>query len=140
MSVRTVVDTSVWVDVLRDGSGARRSRLEAELDPEDVLLTPFSQLELLQGCRDEREWALLEAYLEDQEYLEPRRETWARAARILFDLRRQGLTVRSPVDCCIAQIAIDHRVLLLHRDRDFEAIARVRPLQQRFLRWEGETG
>ena len=140
MSVRTVVDTSVWVDVLRDGSGARRSRLEAEVDPEDVLLTPFCQLELLQGCRDEREWALLDAYLQAQEYLVPRSQTWPRAARIFFDLRRQGSTVRSPIDCCIAQIAIDHRVLLLHRDRDFEVIAGVRPLQQRFLPWEGEVG
>jgi len=32
------------------------------------------------------------------------------------------------VDCCIAQIAIESGVLLLHQDRDFERIARIRPL------------
>lgn len=136
MSVPTIVDTSVWVDVFRDGSGRRRQQLEAVVDPDDVLLTAFSELELLQGCRDESEWSLLASYLETQEFVEPRRSTWALAARIFFDLRRTGRTVRSPIDCCIAQVAIDSRTLLLHRDRDFEVIAEIRPLQQRFLHWD----
>jgi predicted nuclease of predicted toxin-antitoxin system len=41
----------------------------------------------------------------------------------------QGLTVRSTIDCCIAQAAIDHQAVLIHNDRDFEAIAQVRSLQ-----------
>ena len=57
----------------------------------------------------------------------------AEAARIDFELRRRGKTVRSPIDCCIAQIALDHDVLLLHRDRDFEVIAGVRPLREQHL-------
>lgn len=135
MSVRTIVDTSVWIDVFRDASGARGAHLERVVDPEDVVLTPFTELELLQGCRDETEWALLLSYLDSQEYLEPVRATWAAAARIFFDLRRTGRTVRSPIDCCIAQLAIQHQLLLVHRDNDFDVIAGVRPLQQRFLEW-----
>jgi len=135
MSVPTIVDTSVWIDVFRDASTNRRRQLEAMVDPDDVLLTPFTELELLQGCRDEEEWSLLAAYLETQEYRAPSRETWAAAARIFFDLRRLGKTVRSPIDCCIAQVAIDSGVLLIHRDRDFEVIAEIRPLQQLFVRW-----
>ena len=38
-------------------------------------------------------------------HIEASVETWQAAARIYYDLRRQGLTVRSPIDCCIAQIA-----------------------------------
>ncbi len=135
MSVRTIVDTSVWIDVFRDSSGLYGAHLETVVDSEDVVLTPFTELELLQGCRDEQEWALLMAYLRTQEYVEPVRETWAAAARIYFDLRRSGLTVRSPIDCCIAQLAIEHALLLLHRDRDFLVIADARPLQQRYLEW-----
>ena len=135
MSVPTIVDTSVWIDVFRDASSARKHQLETIVDPDDVLLTPFTEVELLQGCRDEEEWSLLAGYLETQEYLEPGRNTWAAAARIYFDLRRLGRTLRSPIDCCIAQVAIDHRTLLLHRDRDFEVIAELRPLQQHFVRW-----
>lgn len=39
--------------------------------------------------------------------------------------RQQGYTPRSPHDCLVARIAIEHRAPLLHGDRDFEAIAEV---------------
>ncbi|HAO13292.1 MAG TPA: VapC toxin family PIN domain ribonuclease, partial [Planktothrix sp. UBA8407] len=51
--------------------------------------------------------------------------TWIAAARIYYDLQRQGLTVRSSIDCCIAQLAIEHQLILIHNDRDFETIQRV---------------
>ena len=130
-----LVDTSIWVDLLRDRSGRRRGALARALTGDDAVLTRFQELELLQGARDEGEWTLLREYLETQDYLECGPDTWANAARIYFDLRRAGGTVRSPIDCCIAQIAIEHDVLLLHRDRDFEAISRVRTLRQRRLAW-----
>lgn len=126
-----LVDTSVWVEVLRDAE--KRPALEGALRGQDVVLTRFTQLELLQGSRDEREWQLLAEHLEAQDYLELGAATWAAAARIYFDLRRDGKTVRSPIDCCIAQLAIEHDVELLHCDRDFEAIATVRNLRQRRL-------
>ena len=58
-----------------------------------------------------------------------------KAARLYFDLRRRGRTVHSPIDCCIAQLAIDHGVLLLHRDRDFTTIAGVSRLAEQYLKW-----
>jgi predicted nucleic acid-binding protein len=130
-----LVDTSIWVEVLRDRSGRPREALEAALDGDEPALTRFHQLELLQGARDEREWGLLREYLDLQSYLECGPESWPAAARIFFELRRTGKTVRSPIDCCIAQIAMDHDVLLVHRDRDFEMIATVRPLRQERLNW-----
>ena len=130
-----LVDTSVWVEVLRDRTGRVKAALESALSGDDAALTRFHQLELLQGARDEREWTLLREHLDVQDYLECSPQSWPDAARIYFDLRRAGKTVRSPIDCCIAQIAMDHDVLLLHRDRDFEAISTVRPLRQRRLSW-----
>lgn len=64
-----------------------------------------------------------------QYFLEASPLTRREAARTYFDLRSQGITVRSPIDCCIAQLAIENRALLLHRDRDFEMISRLRPLR-----------
>ncbi|HET8797666.1 MAG TPA: PIN domain nuclease [Thermoanaerobaculia bacterium] len=125
-----LVDTSVWVEVLRDRSGRVRAALDKALGGDDAVLCRFHQLELLQGARDEREWSLLKEYLDAQDYLECSPETWGGAARIYFELRRAGKTVRSPIDCCIAQLAMDHDVLLLHRDRDYEVISEVRPLRQ----------
>ena len=125
-----LVDTSVWVAVFRDATGGERNALKTLIGDNDVVLTRFNQLELLQGARDEQEWTLLVSYLDGQEYLETQPDTWRNAARIFFELRRHGRTVRSPIDCCIAQLALEHGALLVHRDRDFETIANVRALRQ----------
>ena len=124
-----LIDTSVWIAVLRNRSG-EVEKLQDQLAGQEPILARFTQLELLQGARDETEWGLLTDYLDNQSYLDPEPECWARAARIYFELRRTGNTVRSPIDCCIAQLSLDHRLTLLHQDRDFETIATVRPLSQ----------
>jgi predicted nucleic acid-binding protein len=124
-----LIDTSVWISVFRDRTGQVRLKLEALIDNREVLLTRFTQLELLQGSLNEKEWTLLSTYLETQDYVELAGDSWQAAARIYYDLRRQGLTVRSPIDCCIAQAALEHDLLLIHNDRDFETIAQVRSLQ-----------
>ena len=126
-----LVDTSVWVNLFRDPSNTIARSVKAIVNDDDIALTRFTQMELLQGALDEQEWFTLSTYLEGQDFLEASRSTWRDAARIYYELRRSGQTVRSPIDCCIAQIALDHRVLLLHEDRDFETIAGIRPLWQR---------
>lgn len=124
-----LIDTSVWICVFRDRSGQVRQQLETLIGDREVLLTRLTQLELLQGSLNEQEWTLLSTYLETQDYVELTIHSWQAAARIYYDLRRQGLTVRSPIDCCIAQVALENNLLLIHNDRDFETIAQVRSLQ-----------
>lgn len=126
-----IVDTSVWVEVLRDAAG--RGRLEGAIAGDEPCLTRFTQMELLMGAAREDQWRRLERYLDGQRYVEADRDTWRRAGRTFFDLRRAGKTVRSPIDCCIAEIAIAREALLLHRDRDFRVIATARPLRERWL-------
>ena len=103
-------------------------RAASLINDERIFLSRFTQMELLQGCRDEREWNLLQNYLDEQDYIEVSSNTWVAAARIYYDLQRQGLTVRSSIDCCIAQLAIEHQLVLVHNDKDFEIIQRVRSL------------
>ncbi|MFM7277631.1 MAG: PIN domain nuclease [Microcystis aeruginosa] len=124
-----LIDTSVWISVFRDRSGQVRQQLETLIANREILLTRFTQLELLQGSLNEQEWTILSTYLEVQDYVELKASSWQAAARIYYDLRRQGLTVRSPIDCCIAQVALENDLLLIHNDRDFETIAQVRSLQ-----------
>lgn len=123
-----LVDTSVWVALLRDRSGALLRSFRRRTAGETCVLCRFTQMELLQGARDEKEWSRLDEYLSSQYYLECSETTWRDAARIFFELRKRGLAVGSPVDCCIAQVALECGALLLHHDRDFERIARLRPL------------
>ncbi|MBM4370531.1 MAG: PIN domain-containing protein [Deltaproteobacteria bacterium] len=130
-----MIDSSVWIDVLRDGTGARAATLRRVIDGREVVLARLTQFELLQGARDEAEWDLLTGALDAQDYLEPGPETWKQAARLWFELRRRGVTIRSSIDCCIAQVALEHEIPLLHRDQDFVRIAGFRPLQQVFVEW-----
>ncbi len=54
-------------------------------------------------------------------------------ADAILGCKREVETVRGAVDCCIAQLAIDHDLLLIHRNHDFETIAQIRPLRQLWL-------
>ena len=125
-----LIDTSVWVKVLRKNSDDFKQILIQAIDGRDYYLSRFTQTELLQGCLDEKEWSTLYSYLEVQDYVEPSVESWTAAARIYYDLRRKGITVRNTIDCCIAASAIEHDLLLLHIDQDFEAIAKGTSLNQ----------
>jgi len=131
-----LVDTSVWIDVLRDKTGETVDAFRKSIKKDDIVFCRFTQLELLQGVRDDREWQQLDKYLSTQYYLEASDDTWRHAAKIYFDLRRNGVTLSSPIDCCIAQLAIEAQTVLLHCDQDFERIAAIRPLSDiRFELW-----
>ena len=125
-----LIDSSIWINVLgKNKSKSYAQNLQEVIAGRDVVLTRFQQLEILQGCRTEKEWAKLSEYLDGQDYLEALSTTWNSAARIFYELRKKGLTVRSPIDCCIVQIAIEQQVLLIHNDRDFDVIGEHFPLQ-----------
>ncbi|MCP4628803.1 MAG: PIN domain nuclease [bacterium] len=125
-----LVDTSVWIEIFRDKTGKIVKAFQKNIGVENYAISRFQQLELLQGAINEKEWGLLEEYLATQYYLETSPDTWSEAARIYYDLRRKGVTINSPVDCCIAQIALEYGAFLLHLDNDFEKISRIRPLEQ----------
>jgi predicted nucleic acid-binding protein len=126
-----LIDTSIWINIFRDKTQHYSQHFYEFIGEQDIVLTRFQQLELLQGCRDEREWGLLSEYLNGQDYIELQATTWSAAARIYYDLRKQGLTVRSPIDCCIAQLALENQLLLIHNDRDFVTISQIVPLKQK---------
>jgi predicted nucleic acid-binding protein len=124
-----LIDTSVLIALFKDRAGEVTRGLRDLLEGRDYFLTRFTQMELLQGARDEKEWLRLSDYLADQDYLEMDDEGWTNAARLYFDLRRRGLTVRSVIDCCIAEVALRHEMTLVHNDRDFATIAKLRALK-----------
>jgi predicted nucleic acid-binding protein len=84
-----LVDTSVWIEVLRDKKGDIVKSFRDRIQDDVWLLNRFTQLELLQGAKDEYEWNKLDDYLSTQYYLEASENTWAEAARIYFELRRK---------------------------------------------------
>jgi predicted nucleic acid-binding protein len=126
-----LVDTSVLLDFLAGRETEPATYLERLIRQEAAFyLSPEVVQEVLQGARNADEWETLHQYLSSQMWVGVR-DPWhshVEAARIYFDCRRKGLTVRSTADCVIAQIALEQEYALLHDDRDFEAIAKVRAL------------
>ena len=128
-----LIDSSLWIPTYRDPSGRVSSQVQAAMGGEEHAFCQMTRVELLQGCRDEAEWAKTKDFLDDQEYREISLGGWTEAARIYFELRRSGETVRSTLDCCIAVVALEHDLTVLHNDQDYEKIAKVRPLKHRRL-------
>jgi predicted nucleic acid-binding protein len=131
-----LVDTSVWIQIFRDKTGQVVKAFQKRTRSEIYAISRFNQLELLQGAINDKEWNLLDDYLKTQYYLETTDITWQQAARIFFELRRKGVTINSPIDCCIAQIALECGAVLLHQDKDFEKNSRIRPLDQELFKWK----
>jgi hypothetical protein len=127
------VDTSVWISLFRDRSGQVRRAIDGIAAGEEFVIAAPVRLELLQGCRTEDGWKEMTQRLSRLPVALPSPAGWDDAARLYFELRQQGRTVRSSMDCVIASICLQESILLIHSDRDFETIATIRPLQQRRL-------
>jgi predicted nucleic acid-binding protein len=123
-----LVDTSIWIAVFR----AREPVPLEDLVPLDEVVTclPVIQ-EVLQGFRLERAFRtardamrampVVESPMEESLFLE--------AAELYRAGRRQGLTIRSSVDCLIAACALRHDLPVLHAERDYGLLAEVCPLK-----------
>lgn len=125
-----LVDTSIWIEIFRKPA---RLALDQVLDLDDaVTCLPVIQ-EVLQGFRDERAFALAREAMHALPVVDSpmSRVVFDHAADLYRAARRSGLTVRSGVDCLIAASAIRHGLEVVHRDRDFDVIARVSPLRVR---------
>lgn len=123
-----LVDTSVWIDFLRGSDNAPVCKLKELLQLEaNFFLTPIIYQEILQGASSEKHLKQYRTYFQSQLFVHPSdpTETHYQAARIYYLCRKQGITIRSTIDCLIARIAIEHDLILLHNDRDFETMAKV---------------
>ena len=123
-----LVDTSVWLGLFRQQETGAVHRLREILEQHIPFgISSVIYQELLQGAKGESDYQQLREYLGSQCFYHPKDEveSYASAARIYFDCRRQGVTIRSTIDCLIAEIAIEHNLVLLHDDADFHHMAKV---------------
>lgn len=125
-----LVDTSVWIDFLRGRNVSHVSALATLLEGEDpVAVAPIILQEILQGADSQERFDTWQTYFLQLYCLVPRDPiaTHVAAASLYQRCRRAGATPRSSNDCLIARIAIEHGAILLHNDRDFDAIAAAEP-------------
>jgi len=120
-----LVDTTVWIDFFAGRPRPHVATLEQLLwTGEDICISGIVLTEVLQGIRSDSEYTKTRNYFESLVFLPMAHATFLRSSQMYRALRKKGITIRAPVDCMIASVAIEHRVPLLHNDRDFDKIAR----------------
>ena len=118
-----LVDTTVWVDLFAGKSTPHAVLLEQSLTGgEDVCTCGVILTEVLKGIGVDEEYRRTLTRFDALLYLPMDRQTFIGAAELYRRLRRRGITIRKPIDCLIATVAIRHDVMLLHNDRDFDPI------------------
>ncbi len=118
-----LVDTSAWVEFLRGTGSATCNRVEALLASETATCDVV-RMELLAGARDERHLENLRRLLARAVFIPVMPADYERGAELYRRCRQRGETVRKLVDCLIAAVAIRVDVAVLHRDADFDVLAR----------------
>lgn len=118
-----VVDTSAWIEFLRDTGSPVCTALDRMLDADIAICDPIS-MEVLAGARDEHHLTQLRGLLGRATVLPTTSADYDQAAALYRMCRRRGETVRKLIDCLIAAVAIRSATELLHADADFVALAR----------------
>jgi len=118
-----LVDSSAWIEFLRDTGSGVCERVTAVL-AEDVAICDPIRMEILAGARDEQHLAALRGLLARASVVPTGAVDYEDAAALYRTCRRRGETARRLIDCLIAAVAIRSDLALLHADSDFDVLAR----------------
>ena len=111
-------------------------KIEQLFKTNQIALTPLVYMEVLQGSKTQQILEKIDKILLQQAFyhLNDKLVSYENAALIYSRCRKKGITIRSSIDCLIAQCAIENEVTLLHNDKDFVQMAGVIPtLKQRYI-------
>lgn len=118
-----LIDTSAWIEFLRDTGSATCVEVDRLL-ADDVAVCDPVRMEILAGARDEAHLRQLRGLLARATAFPTGPADYESAASLYRTCRRSGETVRKLIDCLIAAVAVRENVPVLHADIDFEALAR----------------
>ncbi len=120
-----VVDTTVWIDLLRGNRTQQVDRLRALLRAySDVALTDVVLMELLQGARDDlQERSLKERFSAFPILKLETLDDFAHAARMNRAACGAGVTLGNRLDYLIAVVCVREDAAILHADADFDRLA-----------------
>ena len=118
-----LIDTSAWIEFLRDTGSDTCERVELLLAGE-IAICDAVRMEVLAGARDERHLLSLRRLLARATVIPTEPGDYDDAAALCRRCRLQGETVRKLIDCLIASVAIRADLPIIHRDADFDVLAR----------------
>ena len=120
-----LVDTTVWVDFFGDRPLPHVAALQELIeDDADLCICGVILAEVLQGIRADADYRKTKDYFAFLILMPMSRGTYEKSAQLYRSLRKKGVTIRKPIDCMIASVAIEHDLPLLHNERDFDNIAK----------------
>jgi predicted nucleic acid-binding protein len=116
-----LVDSSVWVDYLRDLDTPQTVELESLLGRETLAVGDLILTEVLQGCTTDRAFEIALTILSSLDVVTiGGAEVAIEAARNFRRLRARDITIRKTIDTLIATRCIRDDHSLLFSDRDFD--------------------
>jgi predicted nucleic acid-binding protein len=126
-----IVDTTVWIDFFKQRDTVQVHRLSEILhNEEDVFTTGFILQEVLSGIKKKKERDEVSSDFKQFILIMPTLQTHIQAAEIFDGCLKRGLTIRKPVDCLIAALAMEYDLPVLEKDSDFKYISEAFPLKR----------
>jgi len=123
-----LVDTSAWVEFLRDTGRPVCVRVDEILGSDLAICDPI-RMEVLAGARHEAHLRELRGLLARASLVPTYPVDYEDAATLYRRCRQRGDTVRKLIDCLVAAVAIRADMPVLHADADFDVLARHTPLR-----------
>jgi predicted nucleic acid-binding protein len=132
-----LIDTSAWIEYFRatrSTAAAEVRRLLSDETGQIAMCEPIA-MEILCGATNDNTRTTLERLVNGLPSLSIDNAVDFRAAADIYRAaRRLGETIRSINDCLIAAVTIRHGARIVHRDADFDVIARITSLEATSLR------
>ena len=125
---RVIVDTSIWIAYFKDTDPALTEKIDGLLTFSDIYVPKVVIAELIQGAKTEKEISVIEDFVEAFDVIDQTENTWLKAGRLSFSMKRKGITVHI-VDCYIAVIANENNCKIMTLDEHFKGIKKYIPLE-----------
>jgi predicted nucleic acid-binding protein len=120
-----IVDSSVWIDYFNGRKTSQTDWLDSALGSTPVIMGDLILTEVLQGFQNNREFKVAKELLLGMPFAQMvGLDIALKGAENYRALRRRGVTPRKTVDVIIGTFCIQHRLPLLHDDRDFDPMVK----------------
>lgn len=121
MKDKVLIDTSVWIDYLKNKDKSFSEKVDKILNYYNIHLPEIVVAELIQGAKSEKEIKIIEEFINIFNIVYPSENTWTNAGRLSFTMKRKGITV-SLIDCYIAVLTNENNCRLFSLDKHFSEI------------------
>ncbi len=115
-----IADTSIWIDYFNGLINRETNTLDQLIIDGNVAMGDLILLEILQGFRDDGDYARAKSSLTNLDQFDMFTQGMAvKCADNYRALRKKGITIRKTSDVIIASFCIENKLPLLFSDKDF---------------------